>query len=1834
MATLTDRTHYFPPLEECLTGKKIILSWRIIASALEDSSCDRLASPAVSGFLQDGYVHQLLKEPTKTFEPPSKQSKLDFETKTGAINIVPSPNDPYDLDTIKDDARWLSKNTNINEVAALRIVLVEYQSRAHNHLTGPLSTQDVANIQEAAGVSDAQASGILALLNVTTVVDAESTWADFESETRRRQRLLTTYLSERRSFLSAADALITFLLHSRSSSANPEADVIRRVVMKNAFDFDVEAPNTARLDALAPTYIGILDDCMVRAQTGPTAVDQDLVTDQLEVDWVRTALTETIHAMALTFQILDLATPCFNVPEIVTQWFTFVDAYEFLESVVGGYELIAELVMPLRSLVAIISLKLLNLERALLYLSQDLDLLEHEDPYLGSNETLTHIHTVITAAANAGLTTAAPVAFAWSIILHQMHRGYQERAERRDLLQNQRAQAGFELEYEPSGRQRRNSAGSIVSIETSQYDAFLVAQQLERDIQLAETMAMATTSRGGVYEIMPEMATCLGNGQMAAFRPILGVRARVVLLDLLKGSSHVVGYQSEPVSCLLSILSAGSQYWDMPPETANAASQALYTRMLEDDTLRIQYTAQSQNRFPYEFLPFSSLCRILSAGLLSDQENLDVITGLLLRTPSLTVDWNNQWDRSYELVYEEENTNSFRLTRDIDLFDSSPRSRRRFSPDEKFTIPAGTFGRFVTDVGKVTKLEFEHSALALFGKRLEVNLMGGMYDSGLGFLTVDEVIEGISLLATVLRADVLRATVDPDSGIRILKEASRLLPRTKDIMSVVCDTLDSLIEEDLVDLDGPKIAALSSCVQFLHAALAVCPGRVWAYMSRCALINSDTRSGRLSRITGNLDMIAERFDLLSSSVKLFSSLVESTMTSAVQRRTGTTLNNRAKGEENPWLGTSDKILSRVNLSIAQTAIDVFENSATWRFTSEVDRSVLVRDVVGIMHKLIYYTFSIGSGEVSKSLAGSLAPAAGYIVESFLSTSSSSLRFQPLLSTLLIAFQLPDSTLYPQRTRIVSERLTTVLAFATTLLRAADYLDQPSAVIQTQLFKSASLIARLPAIRHSFRMPAISLLSALVESAGKASGEPPSLLGYLGTQISRSFIQIASQLDKPFDRVPEVVSTWKFFSTIMRNRQQWMANCLLTGKTPREALKGDAKISQLSPGSVLSTALETLQHINAIPSQERIAVLDFFTSAQNYWPWTIFAMQKDKLFLKHLQTYAGNLDSYTAGSRTDPEEASYQARIAAYIAETFAMQLYHLRQMRQEQTFATELVNSLDYFLRNGVHVSGYNASLHANFARNFSKRYSGCSIDDFKRTLLLPRDLGSEYYYAMDFAESMLNYDVGWAGAKQNGFRREMVMANLNLSLVEAQIALFRAWEYLLLELSICMLPKNSTVAKQMLQVAAQCLESNQRPQPPENIFVALSHSRASLALTLLQRLADCSQLPKDITHLLTLISATINGVDNPFSKEQIPYFRTLLKILFVILRSTRHSANGPAQMNASPESPAAVTQLVLTILERVVARSFRALAVLVHEPDAPTTPEDLALITAILQACLSVPGIDQCQIQVLNIMSSHDILHVATSLFSWSDRLTGGTSASSSSNGSNKGTDPVYGELALLLLLELSTLPAIAEQLACDGLLGHLTSANMSTAIRRANVSPFADNPGAARCYAIWAKGILPLLLNILGALGATIAPEIAFVLNQFPNLLQSSVERLEAPGMSRTASSEQNAQQFVALVAISEVHSLALLTKVLAMLRLNNSRDIPEVSGWDAGVVLENVEFWLTSRKVLRERLLPLGHREMEWRGMPPVSDTSGCESRLEEKAVALLEGVRDVLAEEGEE
>ncbi|ROV98276.1 hypothetical protein VSDG_04423 [Cytospora chrysosperma] len=1817
---------YFPPLDQCLKGDKILLSWRLVATALQDASSERLTTRSVSNFIRDPYVHDLIRSPSKAFDKATPQSKSDFDTRTAAINVTPTPNDKYDIKTIKEDASWLSKNVQINEVTALRIVVVEFQTRPQSHLSGSLSTQDVINLQQAVGADATQANSLLASINAADTVDAEAIWTDFNTETGRRRRLVEIYMSERRYFMAVVDEAHSLMFEDMPAAPDTAKAALAGCLLHASFGAGAVADlKNEALESRLSTYLALVPECLAYPDTGlRSMLTGPAYSEDLELDWTRTFLTETLHLLASIFQIMDLIST-FLSAEFVSRWFKFVDAYRFLDQLQALDEQTAEVVQQIKYLTCIISMKTLNLPRAILYLDGEISLNVNEDSYITSDSILKEIHDAVINAANGNILTSGPVIFSWSLILQRMLRSHQERVERRDLQQNRQAQEGFERELQNiearPGVGRRSSAGSIVSMENQSYDLFIDASfgsnQHQQDLQQVENLAGAVTAGGQLYDFMSEMALSMGETPDAAFRFSLGSRMRFVLLDFLKFSFPVAGYMSEPVTTLLAVLSAGQDYWDISKRKLLPLNQDVVAAALDDPLVLQFYILQALQRYPHEFLPFTSLCKVLATCLAEDDRS-DLIIKSLLKTPTLTLPLP---DAYWQFAADEEDLRKLEVTYDFPLFDVSAARRRLTADEEPFCIPAGTIGLLASDSGHIAQVQFEHSTFALLGRRLEANLASDLYDLALGPLQAEEIAETVSLLATAIQCEIVKASMgnaasdsSSEAGLAILREASRALPRTKDIVSVVCDTLDFYVDGDLANLEATSIRVMTACLQFLDSILLICPGRVWSYMTRCDLMISDSRVGRLSRITGTLDLVDERFDLLSSVVNLFSNLIENAAKGAVQRKIGSKGNARALESENAWLGTSDKSLYQVNLSIAHTAIDVLENSLTWRFASEVHRSTLLSQLIPILDRIVNYSFSMGDPIKPNTLTAFFQPAAQYILDGFLSSSSSPLRFQPFLSTMLVALSVPDSTLYLRRADTISNRQVAVLNFATTLIRAANFLEKPVVAFESQILKCSSLLARLCATNASYKDSILSLLGAIAERISRERTEAPSLLGYLGPQVSRSFLQTISRLDKPFDRPTKSRNTWNFFSTIMRNGQHWMANCLLTGKTPREALGSDGKLSKLAPDSILKIALTQLRSIRTLPTSETLAILDLLTSAHNYWQWTVFASQEDESCLAELRAYVRELKSASVTARANPRQACDEARIAAYIAETFAMHLYHLRKTGREKDFARELVNDIDYYLREGVTVSGYNSSLHANFSRNFSKQYPGFSLEDFQRTLLSPGELGTGYYYALEIADKMLRFDPGWAGPRErNGFRDEMEAANLNLSLVDTQIALFHAWEFLLLELSTCLMPKEHLITKQMMQVAKQCLISNQENPGPERIFLQITESRANLAMVLIQRLTETSLAPKDIAELLTAIWTTMNSIENPLTPGQIQYWRTMMRMLYVVLRGYRTSPRSEVN-KADDDRIVSVTQCVLNILHHVVAQGFRSLVSLIHEPDVVVLPEDMALLTAILQACLCLPGMEQVSSQVYSIMVSEDVGQAATSLFSWADRL------------AVKG-DPIYGELSILFLLQLSTVPILAEYLASDGLLGQLASANVTMHIQRQNVSPFADSPGAQRCYDIWAKGLLPLLLNVLSApgLGPNIATEIAYVLNQFPNLLKSSVERIEAPGMSRTAT--RGISHHVTLLGVSEINSLALLTKVLGVYRANFNREIPEVS-WDSATVLENVDYWLSSRKILRERLLPLGQREAEWRNMK--TDTEDV-SVLEDKIVSLLEAVKEVLSEE---
>lgn len=1333
----------------------------------------------------------MIKAPSKAFDTPSPQTKSEFETKTAAINVTPKSNEKYDIKIIKEDALWLSKNVGISEIAALRIVIIEFQARPQSHLSGPLSTQDVINLQQAVGADGTQANSLLAFVNGADTTDAETIWTDFNTETSRHQRLVEIYLSERRFFMMFVDSVLDLILddtHIRNGLDAPVADKLRQQLQRGTFGDKPprDVRNVAR-EELLTTYLGILPECLARAENGPEGA---LTSVDLELDWLRTVVTETLHLMASILQLIDLF-EYFAPASIVSTWFKFVDTYGFMDRLQGVDEQTAEVLQPIKNLTCIISMKMLNLPKSVMFLDGELSEINlvtvnpQEDSYLASDEVLVQIHETVINAANASLVTAGPVIFTWTLILQRMLRSHHERQEKRDLQQNRQAQEGFEREVQHvearPGVGRRSSAGSIVSMETQSYDIFLNTEfgssQQQQDLQNIEQLAITVTAGGQMHSFMTDMALGLGQTHNAAFRPSLGSKMRLVLLDFMKFSFPVVGYISESITAFLAVLSAGHGYWDISSRKLMDPRQDVVAVALDDDQVIHSYIGQALLRYPHEFAPFTNLCKMMSMSLATNDRLINVLLethNLFLETPTLTFplpDW------FWEFTGDEADVGRLELVRDVHLFSVAPARKRLVAEEESFCIPAGTQGQLASDAGRIVQLQYNHSTIALLGKRLETNLATDSYDLGLGPLEADDVAETVSLLATIIRCEnaealsVNSSEVGGVAGLAILGEASRALPRTKDIISVVCDTLDSYVDGDLANLEAASIRVMAACLEFLDSVLPICPGRVWSYMIRCDLLMSSSKAGRLSRITSTLELVDDRFDLLVTVVRFFSNLVESAVTGAVHRKVGPRANGRAVENEQAWLGTSDKALAQVNLSIAHTAVDILENSLTWRFSSEVHRSILLGDLIPILDNVVIYYLGIGNDNNANSLTAFLEPAAQYIIDGFLSASPSSLRFQPLLSSMLVALGIPDSTLYQKRAEIISSRQIAVLKFATTLIRVANFQEKPATAIEGQLLKCSSLLARLCATNTSYKDPILALLGALAERISREDSEAPSLLGYLGPQVSRSFLQTVSKLDQPFNRPIESRNAWAFFSTIMRNGQHWMANCLLTGKTPREALGGDGKLSKLASDSILKTALTRLRSIRTLPTAEALAILDLLTSAHNYWQWTVFASQEDNSCLTELRAYVRQLKPASVTARTSASRACDEARVAAYIAEAFAMHLYHLRKTGREKEFAEELVNDIDYYLRGGVTVDGYNSSLHANFAKNFSKQYPGFSLESFQRTLLVPRDLGKNYYYTLDLADKMLMFDPGWVGPREkNGFKEEMETANLNLSLVDAQI--------------------------------------------------------------------------------------------------------------------------------------------------------------------------------------------------------------------------------------------------------------------------------------------------------------------------------------------------------------------------------------------------------------------------------------------------------------------------------
>lgn len=1493
-----------------------------------------------------------------------------------------------------------------------------------------------------------------------------------------------------------------------------------------------------------------------------------------------------------------------------------------------------------QNMVAIISLRILQLAKAIELLlpssTPGNPPAPHVDarPYLSDLECIGEVNTILVQAAISEPSPAIPAIFAWAIILRLL----------RDLVGED--EGDWTGEESPSAFSRSASRPpnppppGVFPVKAAWERMELVREHIPEGVDLAAFLMGQSADVFHVYDVLANLATNMVHSFAASIDLSFQRRARATFLELLRASLSYASYASEVVASSIAILSDDRRYWDYLEKPVSDTADPVVEIFLRDEEILIpSLLAQAQHRFPYETMPFLTYLRIIATYDEIDDDGVLRVTRMLENNPEFAQKMPRHFV-GYETIREEEDANWVSLTQDLPVF-VSQRSRIALSPvgvhdeAEDFIIPSGTPGYVMSNTKPpITSWLFVHSSLRYLSRLLTTGIVGvdrveTATQARVGLDTASDI---VGLFATLLTASVRSARASNGAfeltaaAQQILEQASDDVGHNQDIVTIVFDLFEQSLQRQRQQPGlGENLDLVVSCVQFMHALTAVLPNMVWPLLARSALLDIEGSGGSLLAIVAGTEIVAGRYDFLISCIRLFETLVDNAVTKTVVRKGSSQALTRFGSGTNSGSGSSERVMSRILLTFEKTLMGVFESSPDWRFIVVEERMEISARLAGTFDRLLKYAYGCDDTQpVSQKLVGVLASPAEYLVESFLSGSSNDLSTHPIVSILAAGISTPRTTLFAKNVQLWTVQTRAIVALSTNLLRVSVLLARRNSHLETQLFKACPLLARLYATHESYRAPVVRLLEALVKAAGRTDGEPASLLGHLGPATAKSFLSMLSDLGRPLNVESTETDIWHLLSAVVSNKQQWFAIYLLTGTTPRDTLKRkEAEGSPEARGtSLLTYALDQLSNLEQLESRLATGMLEFVALGLDHWPWTMNHIRLHPQFLTSLMDFLGDLKDDGHSSVEQSIDKAHQNHKASLIASILAMYLHNARQTG-DVSIAKKLVPKLSYMSAHGISVPEYNSSLHGNLKKNFETKFPGCRLANFKHSSLARMGFGRNYYYDIAFASELLGHDQAWLNGRSQGFEEEFVRANVNLSLVESQVLLLKSWKALASELST-IVSEVPELSKILAKVVGDCLKANTASNLPESLFDRLIYTRLDLAFVLLQKLVTVKSTEDETKAILPIAWETMRKSGQDFEiafvGENADYYRALTKILFLSLQP--HISDSPPSMGSdstrstrtkpSANDTPSIVPMLLEILSKVVAQGFRSLATQVHEDSRSCSPSDFVLLTALLQSILRVPGMQTFHSQIALQFSATNTSRYATSLFSWSDQLA-------------IDRDPIYGELSILFLLELSSMEVMAENLAVDGVLAQLSTANLVKYFQRPNgMGPF-DEP--ARLFSIWTRGVLPLCLNLLLAVQAPVAAEVAAFLNQFPNQLARAAADLSGkPPPSRKGSHTGH----ITLGLASETHSLALIALVIEQMRAAPgvaAGEIPQLR-WDKAGVKEDVEGWLQGRRGLRDRITPTNEREVELQRMRLVDEKAMAENRLEERVVVELMGALECL------
>lgn len=289
--------------------------------------------------LTDPQTVHLLAHSFSPFSAPTSQTKSTFDTKTSSIHVSPSGNPRYDIGQIKDDTLWLSKETNIDEVSALRIAVLEWQTRSAVQLLRGSLVDEIAPLANGIGGSQLQApfSGAASSLFGKSFGLGANAPPPFNDAGPRRRRLLETYLSERRYILKTSE-YVTFAASCKTDNGSSD------IATNQAFNWLEEVGNavisTWKGDEIAQSKsenfvaeaVNALRSRIESLMRGSGWTSDESQQEEIELAWARNQIVEMIHILQILLIRIDSSLKKLMTPDLILPWYRLMNECGFFNS--------------------------------------------------------------------------------------------------------------------------------------------------------------------------------------------------------------------------------------------------------------------------------------------------------------------------------------------------------------------------------------------------------------------------------------------------------------------------------------------------------------------------------------------------------------------------------------------------------------------------------------------------------------------------------------------------------------------------------------------------------------------------------------------------------------------------------------------------------------------------------------------------------------------------------------------------------------------------------------------------------------------------------------------------------------------------------------------------------------------------------------------------------------------------------------------------------------------------------------------------------------------------------------------------------------------------------------------------------------------------------------------------------------------------------------------------------------------------------------------------------------------------------------------------------------